>query len=163
MDLETLPENDGADRHRHRGLAGIDHRHAEFLFKRQAVARHAGASHDDDVGAVLVSQFPPDLDHPRKRAGPRSGFGDAHVKWTLACKAVQQAHLPEVADVTAHGRLLDRKDAEPVALGQGGQHRALVDTEDGPFRRLAADLQARVRITGNHEGVAFVIGYDQCA
>src|SRR3954471_18039379 len=64
MSLTTPP---GRGRwHRGGGLGRLDDGDAEPIVEAAAVARHAGAAHDEDDGAARVAQGLADLDHALK-------------------------------------------------------------------------------------------------
>ena len=71
---------DRADRRGDGGMHRIDHRRTKRFFEWRAMARHAGAAHDDHVGAIFFHQVAADVDHAGERVIARGGLGDAHVK-----------------------------------------------------------------------------------
>ncbi len=122
-----------------------------------AVARHAGAAHDQHVGAVLVAQFGGDFGHAAEGAGLVGEFDDAQADGAVAGHAVVQAHLPDIAQVARNRFPQDRDHAEALAQGERGQDAALGDAQHRLGRELARGMQAGVGIAGDDEGGAVVV------
>src|SRR6266576_2985040 len=102
MNLEpprTPAEADAADRHCDRSLGWLDDRDPDGLFEIAAVTRHAGAAHDQDIGAVLVVQPAADIDHTRQCCALVDELGDAEADRQIAREPRANAHRRDVAQV----------------------------------------------------------------
>ena len=117
---DAVTENIRAPQGRHgdRGLGRIDHGNAERVLECGAVPRHSRAAHDDDIRPVHIPKFEPDFDHPGQRTVAGSGFRDAHPQWTLACEAIDQAKLVQIALVPPYRLFRDGDDAKSLAARQ---------------------------------------------
>jgi hypothetical protein len=146
-----LIERDPAERGGGGGLTGVDDGQAGVL-ERRAVARHAGAAEDEDVGAVFVAEGGADLGHAGEGCGPVGEFRDAQVQRPVTGKAVHHAHGPEGAQVAGDGGGQDRDDAEALAEGEGGCDGGLLDAEDGFGGAVAQRVEAGVAEAGDDEG-----------
>ena len=61
-----------ADRHRDCRLGRVDHGHPQRVFQPVAVARHAGAAHHHDIGAVPLDQRAAHFPHARDKVASSS-------------------------------------------------------------------------------------------
>jgi len=127
------------------------------------VPGHAGATHDHDIGAILIAKLLADGDHLCQRPFPRGGLGHAHVEGPLAGEAAEQPQLTQIAQMTPDRPLGYGDDTEPLATCQGRQHPRLIDAEHGSAGGLAANMQTGIGITGDHEGVDVVAARHQPA
>ena len=122
-----------------------------------AIARHAGAAHDQHVGAVLVAQLGGDLGHAAEGARLVGQLDDAEADRAVAGHAVGHAHLADIAQVARDRLLQDRDHAEALAQGHRGQDAALGDAEHRLGRDLARGMQAGIGVAGDDEGRAVVV------
>jgi len=90
---------DPADRHCDGGLGRLDDRDPDGLFEIVAVTDHAGAAHDQHVGAVMVSQPAANIDHAAEGHAAIGEFGDAEVGTLVAPRSltIEACRAPEVA------------------------------------------------------------------
>src|SRR5262245_58488309 len=95
----------GAKRHGDRRLGWIDHRDAERLLQRAAMARHAGTAHHQRLSAILLLQSAPDIDHALERLFAACRLGDRHLEWTFTGEAIGEPHLQEITLVPRHRAL----------------------------------------------------------
>ena len=105
-----------------------------------AIAGHAGAAHDQHVGAVLVAQFGRDLGHAGKGDGLVAELRDAQADGAIAGHAVGDAHLPDIAQMAWNGFLQDRDDAEALAERHCRVDAALGDAQHRLGRELARGM-----------------------
>src|SRR5262245_25081666 len=146
-----------SERHRDRGLGRVDHRDAERLLQRSAMARHAGTTHHQCLGAVLLLQVAPDIDHALERLFAACRLGDRHVERTLPGKAVHEPHLEQIALVPGDRTLADGNDAEAPGAGERGEDAEFGNAEYRPHGALATYVEARIAVASDHERVRGVI------
>ena len=135
----------------------IDHGHAEAGFQPRALARHAGAAHDDDVGAVLVDQLAADRGHASLRFSVVGQLGDAEADGEVGGDARLDAERAQVAPVPGHAGGQDGDDADGAAERQRRQQTALGDAEGRLASYLAHGVQTGVGEAGDHEGSGTVV------
>src|SRR5262249_34115867 len=78
-------------------------------------------------------------------------------------EAVEQAHLPQIAQVAGERALTDRDDPEALGTRERGQHPAFGDAEHRPAGAFAAQMQPRIAVTGDDERVGTIVCLDQPA
>src|SRR5262245_39149755 len=138
-----------SERHRDRGLGRVDHRDAECLLQRGAMARHAGTAHHQCLGAVFLLQMAPDIDHALERLVAACRLGDRHFERTLTGKAVHEPHLEQIAPVPGDRTLADGNDAEAPSAGERGKDAAFGDAEYRPRDRKST------RLNSSHLGISY--------
>src|SRR5262245_8481512 len=137
----------------HRGLPPVDPRDAERLFQRATMARHSGATHDHRLRAVPLLQLAPDVDHAPERLFAACRLSNRHFERTFAGEAVGEPHLKQIAPMPGDRALAYGNDAEAARARERGEHAAFGDAEYRPRGAFAADVQPRIAVARDHEGV----------
>jgi len=75
-------------------------------------------------------------------------------------EALGEPHLKEIAPVPGDRALADRNDAEAARARERGEHAAFGDAEYRPRGALAADVQPRIAVARDHEGVGRIVRLD---
>jgi hypothetical protein len=109
-------------------------------------------THDQHVGAVLVTQLGGDFGHAAESARFVAEFDDAQPNRPIAGHAVVQPHLADIAQVARNRLPQDGDDAETLAERQRRQDAALGDAEDRLLSQFACRMQAGVGVAGDDEG-----------
>src|SRR6516164_5415373 len=139
-----------------RRLDGIDHRNAEAMLERLAMAGHAGAAQHQHIGPVFRLQLLADLAHASQHELALGQLAYAHIDRPVAGEARAEAQARHIAPMARDGAAEDRDDAEALPLGEGDGEAALGDAIDGNIERLAQAVEPGIGEAGDDHGARLI-------
>src|SRR5262249_59326700 len=101
----------------------------------------------------LIHQLSATVNHAPAALLPARRLGNRHFERTLAGEPVGEPHLKQIALVPGDRALAYGHDAEAVRARERGEDTAFSDAEDRPRGALAAEVQPRIAIARDHEGI----------
>jgi hypothetical protein len=121
------------------------------------MACHSRAAHDHRLDTVLVPQLSADVEDAAERLFADCRLSDRHFERPLTGEPVVEPHLEKIPRVPGDGGLAYGNDPEAARARERCEDTAFGNTEYRARGAFAADVQLRIAVAGDDEGVGGIV------